>query len=83
MGIGLDLPEPPVFASLGARSVVFWVAAAAIVVAQAAILRTARAYVRAPSHADRRPAPWLEGFWAVAPAVALVAILAFAWRAIR
>lgn len=70
-------------ATFGARSVVFWVAAAAIVVAQVAILRTARAYVRAPSHAGRRPTPWLEAFWAVAPAVALAAILAFAWQAVR
>lgn len=66
----------------GARSAVFWVAAVAIVVAQVAILRTARAYVQAPAHADRRPTPWLEGFWAVAPVVALGAILVAAWRAL-
>lgn len=68
------------FASPGARSAVFWVAAAAILVAQVAILRTARAYVQAPAQADRRPTPWLEAFWAVAPAVGLVAVLVVAWR---
>ncbi|MCU0622524.1 MAG: hypothetical protein MUF53_01525 [Gemmatimonadaceae bacterium] len=68
------------FASTDARRVVFWVAAAAIVVAQVAILRTARAYVQAPAQADRRPTPWLEAFWAVAPAVGLLVMLAFAWR---
>ncbi len=63
-----------------ARRVVFWVAAAAIVVAQAAILRTARAYVRAPVPGERRSSPWLEATWAIVPALALASILVVAGR---
>jgi heme/copper-type cytochrome/quinol oxidase subunit 2 len=59
--------------------VVFWISAVAIVIAQAAILRTARSYIAAPSSPDRAPTPWLEGFWAFAPAVALAAILYVSW----
>jgi heme/copper-type cytochrome/quinol oxidase subunit 2 len=66
--------------TIGARSVVFWVAAVAIVVAQGAILRTARAYVQAPVAPAAKPKTWLEALWAVAPAVALAAMLVAAWR---
>lgn len=63
----------------GLREAVFWVAALAIVVAQAAILRTARAYVvQAPR--GRAASPWLEAFWAVVPALGLAAMLVVAWR---
>lgn len=68
------------FDMIGVRSAVFWVAAVAIVVAQAAILRTARAYVKAPVSPEAKPKTWLEAFWAVAPAVALVGVLVAAWR---
>lgn len=64
----------------GAQRAVFWVAAVAIVVAQAAILRTARAYVRAPIAPGTTPKAWLEAVWAVAPAVVLVGMLVAAWR---
>jgi heme/copper-type cytochrome/quinol oxidase subunit 2 len=69
-----------VFDMSGARSAVFWIAAVAIVVAQAAILRTARQYVQAPVTPEAKPKTWLEAFWAVAPAVALAGILLAAWR---
>ncbi len=65
----------------GAKRVVYLIAALLVVVAQAAILRTARAYVKAPASPDQRPTPWLEAFWAVAPVAALAAILLAAWRA--
>lgn len=64
----------------GARRAVYAVAAALVVVAQIAILRTAGAYVKAAPSPDRRPTPLLEAFWAVAPAVALIAMLAYAWE---
>lgn len=63
----------------GLREAVFWVAAAAIVIAQAAILRTARAYV-AQAPRDRDASPWLEACWAIVPAVGLAAMLVVAWR---
>lgn len=63
-----------------ARRAVFWVAAAAIVVAQAAILRTASAYIHARVPGERRSSPWLEATWAIVPALALAVVLVLVGR---
>ena len=72
--------------------IIFYLVAAAIVIAQLFILRsTARGMRYAPSVADREsPArapgprsPVLEWAYAIVPAVALVALLLFAWRAMH
>jgi hypothetical protein len=80
---------PPVLADA-----VFWIAVVACVVAQAAILRSVLA-AKAPERASfpglaggplpvvRASPRAVEIFWAVLPAVALVALLAFTWRALH
>ena len=58
----------------------FWAAAVACVVAQGAIVRSVLAGSRnVAAPAARRPA---ELVWALAPALALAAVLVFTWRAL-
>ena len=64
---------------------IFWLAVASCAVAQFAILRSTVA-ARAGDAASpaRRPATRLEEIvWAVAPALALAALLFFTWRAVH
>jgi heme/copper-type cytochrome/quinol oxidase subunit 2 len=63
-------------------TILFVVIATAIVVAQIFILRsTARGMRNAAPGAQARPA--LEWAYAIVPAIALVALLAFSWRAMN
>ena len=70
-------------------TVLFWIAAVACVVAQAAILRSvlrvmrAASARRAPDAPVSRARPLVELMWALLPAVALVAVLAATWRSLH
>jgi heme/copper-type cytochrome/quinol oxidase subunit 2 len=67
------------------RDVLFWMAAAACVVAQVAIIRSSvRPYAPDPEN-DRVPRPHtgLEVAWVLLPAVVLVIVFAYTWRAIH
>ena len=64
---------------------IFWVAVVSCAAAQIGILRSTIAsragYASSPA---RRPATRVEEIvWAVAPAIALVALLVFTWRAVH
>ena len=65
---------------------IYWSAVACCVVAQVAILRSALARHRPPAGAPATLPPVRRGVevvWALLPALALAAVLAFTWRAVR
>ena len=65
---------------------IYWSAVVCCVVAQIAILRSALARHRPPAGAPATLPPLRRGVelvWAVLPALALAAVLAFTWRAVR
>jgi heme/copper-type cytochrome/quinol oxidase subunit 2 len=65
---------------------IYWSAVVCCVVAQIAILRSALARHRPPAGAPATLPPVRRGVelvWALLPALALVGVLAFTWRAIR
>jgi heme/copper-type cytochrome/quinol oxidase subunit 2 len=63
----------------------FWVSVAFCLIAQLFIIRSARGaqYVPSPTAGLPRSRAMLELFWAVLPAVGLVVLLVFTWRAIH
>ena len=63
----------------------FWTSVACCAIAQLLILRSVLSSRPAPEAAASLPQPrgGVELFWTVVPAVALAALLAFTWRAMR
>ena len=85
-GFFSHLSFPPLPIRPAIADAIFWCALACCVVAQLAILRSALARHRPPADAPATLPPvrrGVETLWALLPAVALVAVLALTWRAVR